>query len=248
MKNNTYADHGIGHLSYSFINSWVQSPWQAIGKLAGLEGSVGPAAYRGIAAESGLEVAIKTGDLSQGIMAAEFEFDQRNLGDPKGEKERGKLASYVENAFGIYEHFGQYEAYQKKIVFQHEDLPIPFVGYIDFLYPDMIRDTKTVARNVYSTNPSTSHCRQLAIYAFAYPDRDLWVDYVTPKETISHRVVNVEDHQRSVMKIIRGLEKFLSISTDTQELAAILTPDTDDWRFNDGIREQCDTIWPDITL
>ena len=248
MQNNVFETHGIDHLSPSFINSWVASPWQAIGKLAGLQGSVGPAAYRGHSSEAGVKFAVETGDLDAGIFKAETDFDKRTGGGVYAQRERNALPDYVRNAWTIYEGLGPIEGYQKKIVYQHEDIAVPFLGYIDFLYKDTIRDMKTVARNLYSRRPSTAHCRQLAVYGWAYPGYDLWLDYVTPREVISHRVSDVKAHQDTVLKIVFGLEKFLSLSSDTKELAAILTPDTDDWRFNDGIREQCTEIWPDVTV
>ena len=248
MKNNVYDTHNIGHLSASFLNTWVSSPWQAIAKLAGLEGSVGPAAYRGIAAEEGLEFAVRKNNLAEGIAKANMKFNELNGSSQFGEKELKALPNYVEQAYSLYSQLEDVEAYQQKIVYQHEDLPIPFVGYIDFLYPQKIRDMKTVARNTYNNGPSLAHCRQVAIYGWAYPDHELWIDYVTPREVISHKVQNVADHQKTVMKIVHGLEKFLSISNDTNELASILTPDVDDWRFNDGIRKQAGDIWPEITI
>tara|TARA_R100000988_G_C4002562_1_gene170100 strand:+ start:322 stop:1068 length:747 start_codon:yes stop_codon:yes gene_type:complete len=248
MTNNAFETHGITYLSPSFINSWVSTPWAAIGKLAGLESSSGPAAYRGHSTEAGLELALKTGNLDAGIFKAQSKFDEFVHGNPAGDKERSTLPAYVENAYTVYRGLGEPEEYQQKIVFQHEDLPIPFVGYIDFIYKGQIRDLKTVARNMYSRGPSIAHCRQLAVYGFAYPENDLWLDYVTPREAVSHRVANKKAHQETVMKIIFGLEKFLSLSRDTQELASILTPDTDDWRFNNGIRNQADDIWPDVLI
>tara|TARA_Y100001937_G_scaffold128504_1_gene205527 strand:- start:13367 stop:14110 length:744 start_codon:yes stop_codon:yes gene_type:complete len=247
MTNNCYQTHGIEHLSASFLNSWVSSPWQAIGKLAGLKSVVGASAYRGTSAENGLEFAIKNNNLEQGIQYAEKTFDDLTVDLKNTEKEKSKLASYVQNAYGLYSTFPNIENYQQKIVYQHPDIAIPFIGYIDFLYETQIRDLKTVARNVYSEKPSVSAARQVSIYAWAYPQHELWIDYVTPKEVISHRVYP-EEHQKTILKIVYGLEKFLSISKDTKELANILTPDPDDWRFNDGIRQQCNTIWDDITI
>ncbi len=86
MKNNVYDTHNIGHLSASFLNTWVSSPWQAIAKLAGLEGSVGPAAYRGIAAEEGLEFAVRKNNLAEGIAKANMKFNELNGSSQFGEK------------------------------------------------------------------------------------------------------------------------------------------------------------------
>ena len=251
MRNNAFEQHGIDHLSPSFLNSWVASPWQAVAKLAGLKPIFGPAASRGNAAEQGLMVALKNKSLSQGIQAAEEYFNEDFGTAIAGHKERASLSNYIENALPLYKELGLPDHYQKKIVYDHPDLPIPFVGYIDFLYEKNrkeIRDLKTQGRNMVSRGPLVANCRQLSIYAFQYPEFDLWLDYVTPKELISHKVQNIKQHQDTVVKIAFGLEKFLSLSSDTQELASILTPDVDDWRFNDGIRKQTGSIWPDIFI
>ena len=90
---------------------------------------------------------------------------------------------------------------------------------------------------------SDAHQRQLAVYSKAFPDKELWCDYVTKKEAISFKVQNVEQRLNEVIKIAFGLQKFLSISDDPFELASILYPNYDDWRWNEEMKKQSTKIW-----
>ena len=74
-------------------------------------------------------------------------------------------------------------------------------------------------------------------------NKELWCDYVTKKEAISFKVQNVEQRLNEVIKIAFGLQKFLSISDDPFELASILYPNYDDWRWNDEMKKQSTKIW-----
>ncbi len=68
-------------------------------------------------------------------------------------------------------------------------------------------------------------------------------DYVTKKEALSFKVQNVEQRLNEVIKISFGLQKFLSISDDAFELASILYPNYDDWRWNEEMKKQSTKIW-----
>jgi hypothetical protein len=83
----------------------------------------------------------------------------------------------------------------------------------------------------------------LAVYSKAFPDKELWVDYVSPKQTISYKVNNVEQILNQVIKISLGLQRFLSISDDPYELASMHYPNYDSWMWSEDMKEQSKTIW-----
>ena len=243
--NSPFENHGIDHLSASTINAWVYDPASYLAGLAGVTSVFGPAAWRGTATEKGIQSAITTDDDYHIFAMQSFDTERKEKGnsfkDATIQKERAALPTYIENGLDLYRTLGQPEAYQKKIVVDVDDLEIPFVGYIDFVYPTAIRDTKTSGRK--PSKISAGHCRQLAVYAWAYPDRECWVDYITPKECVSWKVTQIEKWQEQVRTVALGLRKFLSYSDSTLELCSLFYPNIDDWKWNRETIEQSTTIW-----
>ena len=250
ISNNPFKTHGIEHLSPSKINLWVNNPSMFIATyLCGCKSNAGVGAFRGSATEFALSKKLM-GNFPQKAID-EFlygSFDKEcienniDLNDLKAQKERNSLSSYYRQAIHLYEGFGEPEHYQHKIYYSlHEDLPIPFLGFIDFVFKDAIRDTKTTARM--PSKPSIAHERQLAVYSKAFPDKELWLDYITPKQAVSYKVNNVEKRLNEVIKVAFGLQKFLSISSDPLELAEMHYPNYDDWMWSEAMKQQAKKIW-----
>ena len=245
MKSNSpFKAHGINHLSASSINQFVVSPAQFLGRIAGLSSTVGPAAWRGTASEQGIYAACADGNAMELALNA-FDKEWLENGDHfdrvKLQKERDSIKNYVQHGAALYKTLGPIVEYQKKIVIDFDDLEIPFVGYVDFVFENAIRDTKTTARKPSSLSEANS--RQLSIYAMAYPDYEVWVDYITPKEAVCYRLTNTEYYQKQVLKIAMGIRRFLSISDDIHELLAMIHPDLDHWHWNDDMKTQANKIW-----
>ena len=251
LSNNPFEVHNIEHLSPSKINLWVSDPALFVGTyLCDMKGSFGVGAFRGTAVEYALEKKLqnpsypkKTVDeFLYGKFESECLEHGVSLEDEKTQKERGTLDSYLNTAFSKYESLGKPTHYQHKIYYSiHEDLPIPFLGYIDFVYDDCIRDLKTVGAK--PSKFSDAHQRQLAIYSKAFPNKELWCDYVTKKEVMSFKLNNVEQRLKEVVKICFGLQKFLSISNDPFELASMIYPNYDSWMWNEEMKNQATKIW-----
>ena len=250
-SNNPFKTHGIEHLSPSKVNLWVSDPALFIGTyLCGMKGSFGVGAFRGNAVEHALQKRITNKDLPPkaideflyGSFDAECIEHNISTDDEKLIKERKALELYYSSALDIYSDLGMPTHYQHKIYYSlHEDLPIPFLGYIDFVYEDSIRDLKTVG--VRPSKFSDAHQRQLAVYSKAFPDKELWCDYVTKKEVMSFKLQNVEQRLNQVINICFGLQKFLSISDDPYELASMHYPNYDSWMWSEDMKEQSKTIW-----
>jgi len=250
-SNNPFKTHGIEHLSPSKVNLWVSDPALFIGTyLCGMKGSFGVGAFRGNAVEHALQKKITNKDLPPKAID-EFlygSFDAECLehdiasDDAKLIKERTALELYYNSALDIYSEFGTPTHYQHKIYYSiHEDLPIPFLGYIDFVYENSIRDLKTVG--VRPSKFSEAHQRQLAVYSKAFPEKELWCDYITKKEAVSFKLQNVEQRLNQVIEICFGLQKFLSISNDAFELASMIYPNHDSWMWNEEMKNQSTKIW-----
>ena len=250
-SNNPFKVHNIEHLSASKINSWINYPAMFIATtLCGVKSKVGAGAFRGTSVEYALEKKLSNKDYNHNIID-EFlysKFDSECLENnisiysERASKERKGLSSYYYQAISLYNDFGEPQHYQHKIYYSlHDDLPIPFLGFIDFVFEDSIRDTKTTARM--PSAPSQGHQRQLAIYSKAFPEKELWLDYITPKKSVSYKVNNVEQRINEVIKVAFGLQKFLSISSDPFELASMVYPNYDDWMWSEDMKQQAKQIW-----
>ena len=246
-SNSPFENHGITHLSASQINSWIGDPAGYLAGLAGLTSRFGPAAWRGTAVEKGIQAAV-TGDPDY-LLVARASFEKENIAnqgffaDVTINKEYSAMDDYIRHGLSLYNNFGPPAFYQQKIVHELDDLEIPFVGYIDFLYDDQIRDTKTTARK--PSNLTHNAARQLSIYNWAYPDKECWVDYITPREVVSWKVHDVKFYQDQVLSVALGLRKFLSTSDSTIELCRMFYPNFDDWKWNKDMEQQSKKIWSD---
>ena len=57
--------------------------------------------------------------------------------------------------------------------------------------------------------------------------------YATPKDFKVFKLDNLEIYQEQIKQIALGIMKFLSISDDKEELASMVYPDVDDWRWSE---------------
>ena len=244
-SNSPFETHGITHLSASQINSWIEDPAAYLARLAGLKSKFGPAAWRGTAVEKGIQESI-TGNPDY-LLVARASFEKENIeneghfADVTINNEYEAMDTYIQQGLSLYNTLGAPAFYQQKIVHDIEELEIPFVGYIDFLYDDQIRDTKTTARRPSSLTHSAA--RQLSIYNWAYPDKECWVDYITPREVVSWKVHDVKFYQDQVISVALGLRRFLSMSDSTIELCKMFYPNFDHWKWNKDMEQQSTKIW-----
>jgi hypothetical protein len=247
-SNNPFEVHGIEHLSASKINLWVTDPALFFYRLIKGDTKVGPSAWRGSAVEIALALSIQDNHMTYNkacdAMYNEFEKERINNGfeeDEKVIKERDKLKRYYDQAIDLYIPFGKFVEYQEKVNIQFDDIEIPFIGYIDFRYKNIIRDTKT---STITPNAITrSHARQLALYNKAFPECECWVDYITPNKSTSYKLTDINQKFVEIQDIVFGLRKFLSISNDTKELASMLYPNLDSWMWNDEMINEAKRIW-----
>ena len=253
-SNNSFANHGIEHLSISKINLWITDPAKFVATyLCKIPSSVGVGAFRGTSVEFALSKYLEDNNISDALVDEYMfsTFDKEcienniNTQSEVALKEKKTLNNYFNQAKQLYKDTGQAEFYQHKLLLNiDEDLPIPFLGYIDFVFKDDdigIRDLKTTARM--PSKMSEAHSRQLALYSLAFPNKSLWCDYVTPKQTISYMFTDQDKKLKEIIKISLGLMKFLSISDDPYELASMFYPDLDSWMWNEEYKNKIKTIW-----
>ena len=238
---NPFEQHGIEHLSPSTCNMFVASPAMFIlTKLMKKKNSVGAAAHRGTAVETGIVHGLKNraASLSDCVGAASSQFNILTAmsTDPRLTKEKEAIAGFVEQGLMELKPLGEPTGEQGKIEHMFDDLPVPFVGYYDLQFGDIIVDIKTT--HSLPSKISINHARQVALYMAAMRSNDGRVTYVTSKKAATYRVENAAEHLNALKTIGMTIQSFLSVSKDAKELASMVIPDVDSFYFNDPITRQ----------
>lgn len=235
---NAFERHNIRHLSASSLNTWAAQPalW-VMERLLKKSAPVGSAAFRGTAIEAGVTAGLldleKPIEDCQAIALAEFSRLTALSGDPNREKEQAAIAPTVETALKELRLYGRPDECQVKIERTLPGVSVPLIGYLDFGYPNhgITIDLKTSLR--LTSEISDAHARQVAGYVYG-TNREARVAYATPKKIGVYRLENPAEHIEAVRQIACRLERFLAISADPAELAAILTPDYGSFYWNNA--------------
>ena len=260
-SNNPYEIFEIDHLSPSSINTFIQSPAKYVMRyLFDYKTVGGPAMWRGTATDEAIgkyfEYETKP-DLTipECVRYAEDLYDQlyksfkdkhpdQKVDMDKHIKEAKQVGIYTKLALDFYKDLGQPTAYQKKIELQLDSIPIPIIGYIDLLYPNLVRDIKTTARYPYEV--SSAHARQMALYAKA-EDCSPVLDYIyvttRNKEVVTKPVNDVEERIKEIERVGLTIMNLLSLSNDKYEIANYVYPDLDTWLWSKEEKEFAKTIW-----
>lgn len=218
-------------------------------KLMGVRGQVGCAAHRGSAAERGIELGLLNPGASledcQAVAVKEFDRLSALSTDPNKEKERDAVPGIVEQGLIELRPYGKPSHTQHKIEWKHDELPLPFVGYVDFLFEDngVVVDLKTQLR--LSSEIAVNHAKQASLYCAAISDNlEGRISYVTPKKAATYRVENMREHLAALVKVAKTIERFLSISDDPKILATYVAPNYDSYFWNDTRTRQAGfEIW-----
>ncbi|MEM6833955.1 MAG: PD-(D/E)XK nuclease family protein [Pseudomonadota bacterium] len=237
---NAFERHGLDHLSASQINLYANEPalW-CMEKLLGHKGHAGAAAIRGMAIEEGvLHGLLHTNDVDACIALAEQSFDHQLGIRPAHdrEKQRDAIAGCVTQALEALKDVGEPTFSgdgQQRIEVQLEGVSVPFIGYLDFVYPNerLVVDLKTTLR--LPSALSASHHRQGALYALARSDDRVEFLYATPKKHAFLPITDVDFVIAEITAIAQSMERFLSLSNDAQDLTRSLAPNFESFYWSD---------------
>jgi hypothetical protein len=238
---NAFERHGLQHLSASSLNLWAAEPalW-IMERLFGRKAPSGVPAARGRAVEAGVHLGLVNPALpaEDCIAEAERAFDRETVfnGDPRRAEERKKLAGYVRGALAELRQYGppDDDGYQSRIEIRLEDVPVPIIGFLDWRFSThgLIVDLKTTER--FPSAIGARHGRQGAVYATALGNYGMRFAYAKPSagKTDTRQVLvlelsaqEVREHLGALRLIALSLGRFLSVSTDPQELAGLIVPD-----------------------
>ena len=255
-SNNPFEVHGISHLSASNINLFVTDKAKWIAQyLFKMRDETSPSAIRGNVLEHCLNLIKSNNDeirsgskyVEHHVLHKKFNMDcvaeGFDLDDEKVQKEADKLFKYFENMNYCFADCKKFNQYQQKIFLNIWDLPVPFIGYTDFITNDEVIDLKTTLRM--PSEPSEGHKRQLAMYQMAYQDKNCSLYYVSPTKyrKFRHSKRELQYYSEQTKQICFAIQKFLSISNDKEELASLVYPDYDSWMWSENFKLKAKEIW-----
>ena len=244
-SNDPFKVHNINYLSPSSINTYISdmSLW-TMRYLFGVRSSSGASAIRGITEEYVLADKYEKGFFDFQALDSKFIAlcceSGVDLNDGRTLKEKDALRSFG-NILDKNFKYDNLESYQEKVEVQVEDLPIPIMGYVDFLFKDKIVDLKTTNRM--PSKPTEAQKRQMALYSMAYPDKGIDLFFVSPKGHKVYTLDKLTAYKKQLKKVAFSIQKFLSISNDKHELASMLYPNFDKWEWSEDMIKEAKKIW-----
>jgi hypothetical protein len=246
---NGFDLHGVRHLSASSLNLWAAEPalW-VMERLLNRRGPGNALMARGKAVEEGVHAGLidstKTLEDCVALALSAYDREMALLADEKRDSERQNIPGYVEHGLAELRQYGVPTAYQDRVEYRLDDVPVPLIGFIDWRFDQhgLIVDLKTSER--FPSAISQSHARQGAIYARAHGNYGMRFAYVKPSAGKKDgRAVTVyelgrEEIDRQIIalrQIALRLERFLRLSRDPQELSNLLVPDYDGFYWSNPV-------------
>lgn len=231
-----FAKHGIEKLSPSSLNLWRALPslW-AMQYLGGYRSEDGPSAWRGKAVEDGM-VAILRGSDGEGHAMQTFEANAMGEASDEIEDERKRIAPMI-GQVRKWQPAAPLIATQLKVEHWFDGVPLPVIGYLDFVFEDgHIVDLKTT--KACPSAPKRDHARQVALYRAARSNAPGSLLYVTDKR---HECYPVGDNLAAeclaeMRRDALTLEAFLDRVDSAQDALHILPFDTDHFRIGETTR------------
>lgn len=236
MKGGGLKMHGITHLSASACNAYAASPaLYVMERLMNVKTPMGCAAHRGSAAERGVEHGLlRPGapvEDCQAVALAAYDKLTALSADPNRAKEREAIPGIVATALKELRQYGVPSACQRRIEVRLPDVPVPFLGFVDFDFEQhgLLVDLKTELR--LTSAIKDAHARQVALYIHG-TNLAARLAYTTPSKIGVYQLEDAPRHVAAMRQIALRMDRFLSITGDLQELAGLLVPNLDDFRFN----------------
>lgn len=238
-----FERHGIAHLSASQLNTFSAAPslW-VLEKLLKVKGRVGCSAHRGSSVETGVSHGLFNHDTTQeeceAVALKQYDRLTALSGDDKREKERGVIPGMIKNGLGLRDKGNPIrpnQGDQHKIEVMLEGVPVPIIGFLDFEFADEVIDTKTT--NAIPSQMPPAHARQFSLYKTAKMDKRMRGAYISSKR-MDILTLDRDTYDRSMVEIVamaKRMERFLSVSDDPQELAAIVSHDPSTFYWSDPV-------------
>lgn len=260
---NAFEIHGIGHLSASSLNAARSSlAYWLVHYRAQVRDPSNISMIAGQAAEEGVSVGLfdTTCPIEKCVELAGGEYLRNTaIGNYDPEDRQSKLEEiigraaegrkkafdgFVRNALTALRPYGpptvpEQGSKQHRIEVMLEGIPVPVIGFKDFVFDQhgLDVDLKTTGRM--PDDMSQEHQLQAAIYRKASGNRAQRFCYAT-KSDCKVLELSAEAGEQQIVaatRIAHSLMKFLSISNDWRELAALTIPDYSNFRWGQRTRE-----------
>lgn len=236
---NPFERFGIKHLSPSSLNLFQASPALWAGRyMFGWKDDAGPAAKRGTAVEAGLDVWLWERNPEKALGAAldNFALNTQGVAEADYEKERGYIVPMLTQAISALESAPTPLARQVKIECWFDGLSVPVIGYIDYLWPDRLRDLKTTLR--VPSELKGDHARQVSLYwkVKQLPASILYVSDKKPSE-LDLKEDEAQRHLWDMQRCADTLQHVLSRVEDRNDFIRFYVPDFDNFRWTEQTKQ-----------
>ncbi len=248
---NPFSRHGIEHLSASTLNALRDDPAYGLLRVIPslrVSDPSSPAGPRGRGVEKALTFAAyhpaAPDDVILGHAHRVFQDALTSDAVPADHedlaKEADTLPKYVAAGLPEVRRWGPPSGDQGRVDLRFSGIEVPLIGYYDLKYPDRQRELKSTNRMPSSI--SYRHGRQVAIYEAALRT-EVWVSYASPRDFRSFRLEGAPALIADVAQQVAALRRFLGLSRDAMELAALLSPNFDHWCWGPVSRQRGREIW-----
>lgn len=247
MPDNVFEFFKLGHLSPSSINKWTgdRGAWVAH-YIFGIKASVGPAAWRGSAVESGLTAHLspaRADPFAQAMMT--FERDAQGDLEDGVERERKLIAPMLEQATLAWKTLGLSSPITQQVRIETwlEGIHVPLIGFVDYSMEGYCLDLKTT--KALPSSPRHDHVLQAAGYAHARRESKAAVLYVTPKKhalyeldsaQIAHAVTDLRRRARGLQNTLSAAHESAngSLARARLQLAEMCPPNLDTFYWSEA--------------
>lgn len=238
-----FAHHGIRRLSPTRLNKARHSlALFLVEDVLGHRASPGAAMMTGLAAETGVTLGLADPRMAVDACAEQAVADlEGRLADtdiPADERARrcrdlrgdGRRPGMVAAALAALRPLGRPDDVQGRVELRLDGIAIPVVGYRDFLFADRDVELKTTSRLAAGLTPAQR--LQAALYARG-SGRPQAVCVATPRQARLAPVTPAEVDQgiAEATAIAHTLRRFLALSADPAELAGLVIPDYESYRW-----------------
>ena len=242
----------IEHFSVSHINDFIERrPKWFLSRVLGHEFPMGAAAHRGTAVEHGVTHGLLNNcSLDESVELALKDFDNLSRGCEKDDiaSTRVAIPAMVAELIEVLHPYGKPESVQRRVEGKlRETGEIPWVGYLDLEFPEVIVDIKT--KNKTPSSIPGGWRRQGAFYSKCSNKPVKFVCAVATKMVkVQTLEMTAEDSNLGMKELSSAARAILALTELPDEtLAHVCFPDSSDWTLSDkSIRAAAAKVWPHI--
>ena len=242
---NPFEKHNIQHLSPSSLRLYRDQPAAWVVKyLFAVKDEAGPAAWRGLAVEAGLDHLLFGGNAQAALAVTERAFEEKaqGLADDKTVKERSALKDFLTQAADVAARHGQPLFRQKRVQISLDGIEVPLIGFIDYEWPAYGIDLKTTMR--LPSVPSPAHVEQMSVYMRA-TGKPFWLSYVTPKRATTYEITQdmADAAWQRVAQGADAIRRMLTVSETAHDAARMFFPDLSSFYWSPPMIEKAQEIY-----